>query len=172
MQKFNETTPQDSEKNQKSLDPLAYTGRLGGGLMGDVRRRLPHYWSDFRDGFHPKCLGSTLFLFFACLAPAVTFGGMMAIETGGQIGAVEMILASAICGTIYALFSGTPLIILGGTGPLLIFTAVLYGLCGKMDIAFLPTNAWVGLWSALFLLILSVTDASSLMRFFTRFIDE
>ena len=158
MQKAPSSNELSSEKKNNVSDGLAYTGRLGGGVMGDIRRRLPHYWSDFRDGFHPKCLGSTLFLFFACLAPAVTFGGMMAIETGGQIGAVEMILASAICGTIYALFSGTPLIILGGTGPLLIFTAVLYGLCDKLDIAFLPTYAWVGLWSAAFLLILSVTD--------------
>jgi len=172
MQKLPDTNDPGLKKNPEISDGLAYTGRLGGGVIGDIRRRLPHYWSDFRDGFHPKCLGSTLFLFFACLAPAVTFGGLMAVETGNEIGAVEMILASALCGTVYALFSGTPLIILGGTGPLLIFTAVLYGLCDKLDIAFLPTYAWVGLWSATFLLILAVTDASSLMRFFTRFTDE
>lgn len=151
---------------------LAHTGKLAGGLVLDVKRRWAHYGSDFRDGLHPKCLGSTMFLFFACLAPAVTFGGLMAVETGNQIGAVEMILASAICGIVYSMFSGQPLIILGGTGPLLIFTAVLFRLCDQMEIEFLPTYAWVGLWSALFLVILSVTDASCWMRFFTRFTDE
>ena len=151
---------------------LAHTGKLAGGLVLDVKRRWAHYGSDFRDGLHPKCLGSTMFLFFACLAPAVTFGGLMAVETGNQIGAVEMILASAICGIVYSMFSGQPLIILGGTGPLLIFTAVLFRLCDQLEIAFLPTYAWVGLWSAVFLVILSVTDASCLMRFFTRFTDE
>jgi hypothetical protein len=113
-----------------------------------------------------------LFLFFACLAPAVTFGGVMAVETGGAIGAVEMILATAVCGIAFALFSGQPLVVLGGTGPLLIFTAMLYRLCGDLEIPFLPTYLWVGLWTALFVVLLAVTDASAMMRFFTRFTDE
>ena len=153
-------------------DGLAYTGKPAGGLRQDLARRLPHYAQDFRDGLHTKCLGSTLFLFFACLAPAVTFGGVMAIDTNNQIGAVEMLVASSVCGVVFALFAGQPLIILGGTGPLLVFTAILYRLCGDLDLPFLPTYAWVGFWSAGFLIILAVTDASCLMRFFTRFTDE
>jgi hypothetical protein len=153
-------------------DSLAYTGELGGGLRRDVARRLPHYLSDWRDGLHPKCVGSTLFLFFACLAPAVTFGGVMAVQTDNQIGAVEMIAASALCGVVFALVSGQPLVILGGTGPLLVFTAILFRLCTDWDVAFLPAYAWVGLWSAVFLLVLALTDASCLMRYFTRFTDE
>jgi len=151
---------------------LTYTGQLCGGLRHDVARRWPHYLSDFVDGLHGKCVGSTLFLFFACLAPAVTFGGVMAVQTDGQIGAVEMIAASAFCGVVFALISGQPLVILGGTGPLLVFTAILFRLCSDLSIPFLPSYAWVGLWSAGFLLILAVTDASCLMRYFTRFTDE
>ena len=153
---------------------LRYSGTLFGGLVQDFRRRMPHYRSDFVDGLHPKCLSSTLFLFFACLAPAVTFGGIMAELTGNHIGAVEMILGTAICGIVYALFSGQPLIILGGTGPLLIFTMILYQLCSPehLDLPFLETRAWVGLWTAFLLLVLAATDASCLMRFFTRFTDE
>lgn len=151
---------------------LPYSGRLFGGWIADIRRRLPHYASDFRDGLHPKCLASTLFLFFACLAPAVTFGGIMGQLTGNQIGAVEMLAASAVCGIVYALFSGQPLIILGGTGPLLVFTGILYRLCIDLQIPFLPTYAWVGLWTALLLVVLAATDASCLMRYFTRFTDE
>ena len=151
---------------------LAYTGRLAGGLRADVARRLPHYVSDLRDGLHPKCAASVLYLFFACLAPAITFGGVIAVETGGQIGAVEMLVATAVCGVAYALLAGQPLIILGGTGPLLIFTAILYRLCGNLELPFLTTYAWVGIWSALLLVLLAVTDASCLMRYFTRFTDE
>ncbi|MEX0818724.1 MAG: PTS sugar transporter subunit IIA [Pirellulaceae bacterium] len=151
---------------------LTYTGRLGGGLRRDIARRWPQYLSDFRDGLHVKCVGSSLFLYFACLAPAVTFGGVMAVQTEGQIGAVEMLVASACCGVFYALFAGQPLIILGGTGPLLVFTAILYQLCSDLGLPFLPSYAWVGLWSAGFLLMLSVTDAGCLMRYFTRFTDE
>ena len=77
-------------------ESLRYSGRLFGGLINDLRRRLPHYASDFRDGLHPKVLASTLFLFFACLTPAVTFGGILGVATDGYIGAVEMIAASAM----------------------------------------------------------------------------
>lgn len=151
---------------------LVYTGRLFGGLVGDVRRRLPHYLSDFREGLNTKSVASTLFLFFACLAPAVTFGGIMADKTGSAIGPVEMLVATAACGVLFALVSGQPLVILGGTGPLLVFTEMLYILCLQLEIPFLPTYAWVGLWTAAMLVMLSITDASCLMRYFTRFTDE
>jgi len=151
---------------------LEYSGQLFGGLKRDLLRRKACYVSDFRDGLRSKSLSSTLFLFFACLAPAVTFGGIMGIETAGQIGVVEMLVASAFCGIVYALCSGQPLIILGGVGPLLVFTGILYRLSTDMQLPFLPTYAWVGYWTALLLLILAVTDASCLMRYFTRFTDE
>lgn len=166
------TAPAAIGEERPIAEAMTYTGRLFGGLMLDLRRRVPHYVGDFRDGLHFKCVGSMLFLFFACLAPAVTFGGVMAIQTDGQIGAVEMILASAFCGVAFALISGQPLVILGGTGPLLVFTAILYRLCADMNIPFLPAYGWVGLWSAGFLIILAITDASCLMRYFTRFTDE
>ncbi len=153
-------------------DALARTGRLWGGVRADWARRLPHYRDDFRAGLHPKVLSSTLFLFFACLAPAITFGGIMAELTGNNIGVVEMIVGTAISGVLYALVAGQPLIILGGTGPLLVFTMVLYQLTESLEIPFLEARAWVGIWSALFLFIMAATDASWLMRFFTRFTDE
>ena len=156
----------------KSEEGLQYSGRLLGGLMADIRRRLPYYASDFLDGLNRKCLASTLFLFFACMAPTIIFGGLMGRITEGQIGAVELIVATAFCGIVYALFAGQPLALLGGTGPMLIFTSILYAYCQTHDIPFLPTYAWVGLWTAFFVVIMAITDASCLMRFFTRFTDE
>lgn len=169
---FTARTSPEPAVGEKRSEGLSYTGQLCGGVRQDVARRWPHYLNDFRDGLRAKCVGSTLFLFFACLAAAITFGGVMAVQTDGQIGAVEMILASAFCGVVFALISGQPLVILGGTGPLLVFTAILYRLCSDLGIPFLSSYSWVGLWSAGFLLILAVTDASCLMRYFTRFTDE
>jgi len=172
LDEFERRTAPPPEVPPAVPEALRYTGRPFGGLLADIRRRLPHYASDFRDGLHIKCLASTLFLFFACVAPAVTFGGVMAELTDQQIGAVEMLVASAFCGVVYALLAGQPLIILGGTGPLLIFTAMLYEWCVRLNLAFLPARAWVGLWAAFFLILLAATDASCLMRYFTRFTDE
>ncbi|MEZ5941944.1 MAG: PTS sugar transporter subunit IIA [Planctomycetaceae bacterium] len=168
---FEERIAPESRTKQVE-DGLAYTGQFAGGLLADIKRRLASYWSDFRDGLHPKSLGSVLFLYFACLAPTITFGGLMESATGGRIGAMEMLLATAVGGFLFSLFGGQPLLILGGTGPHLVFTKVLYELCVQFQLPFLPTYAWVGCWSAIFLIILSLTDASCLLKFFTRFTDE
>ncbi len=174
LDRFDARTVPKAQPKEETSDGLSYTGRLFGGIIQDLRRRLPHYASDFRDGAHSKSVASILFLYFACLAPAVTFGGIMAELTDNYIGATEMLIGSAICGVLYALFSGQPLIILGGTGPLLVFTWMLYLLCGKLGLGdqFLETRAWIGLWTGLFLIILAVTDASCLVKYFTRFTDE
>ncbi len=161
-----------AEAAEKRSESLIYTGRLFGGLRQDVVRRWPNYLSDFRDGLHVKCVSSILFLFFACLAPAVTFGGVMAVLTQGQIGVIEMLVAMAACGTLFAIASGQPLLLLGGTGPMLILTGILYQLCSELNTPFLSTYAWTGLWTALILVLLAATDASSLIRFFTRFATE
>lgn len=152
-------------------DGLDVSGFMGG-VIADIKRRLPHYMSDFTDGLHAKSVATTLFLFFACIAPAVAFGGLMAQLTGGAIGAMEMIVATAIGGTIYALTSGQPLTILGGTGPLLVFTGMLYEMCDRLELAFLPVYAWVGIWTALFTILLAITNASAFIRYCTRFTDE
>ncbi len=168
------TTLAVAPRPRKVSAGLAIGGRPFAGIVGDLRRRLPHYIQDFRDGFQTKCVASIVFLFFACLAPAVTFGGVMGGYTGGQIGAVEMLLATAVCGMLYALLAGQPLIILGGIGPLLIFTVILYRLCEDLGLAeqFLGVYGWIGLWTAMFTILLSVLNASNLMKYFTRFTDE
>jgi mannitol/fructose-specific phosphotransferase system IIA component (Ntr-type) len=180
-QRAGEVTGEGIPTLEYHVDPLAPSGRLAGGLSADLRRRLPHYVDDLRQGLHSKTISATLFLFFACLAPAITFGGLMGDETEEAIGTVEMIAATAACGIAFALLGGTPLDVLGGTGPLLVLTALLYDLSGGLaefvgrpggQEFFLSLYAWVGLWTALLLILLAVTNASFLMRYVTRFTTE
>ncbi|MCB9637276.1 MAG: HCO3- transporter [Myxococcales bacterium] len=151
---------------------LQATGQFLGGVKQDLARRAPLWKKDFSDGFHPKVLASIFFMFFACLAAAVAFGALTSTLTGGQIGVVETILASAIGGILWSVFAGQPLVIVGATGPNIIFIGILYALCKRYGLPFLPTAMWVGLWSMLYMWILAATDASALIRFFTRFTDE
>lgn len=153
-------------------DELRWTGRPLGGLRDDLARKLPYYLGDFRDGFHPKVLGSTLFLYFACLANAIAFGALTGLLTDNLIGIAEMLVVTAVGGVLFALFSGQPLTLLGGTGPITIFTGLLYALCNQNQIPFLATYAWVGIWSGIILIVCALTDASALMKHFTRFTDE
>lgn len=159
-------------KESQAEKAFEHSGKLFGGIVNDIKRRLPHYLADFKDGFHLKSLGSIIFILFASLAPAVTFGGFMSVYTEGQIGIVEMLLGTSICGILYSLFSGQPLIILGGTGPLLIFTSMVFSLCAQLNLPFLPVYAWIGIWSGIILFVLAAFEASVLMKYFTRFTDE
>lgn len=161
-------------KPREVSEGLKTDRRMMAGVKADIRRRMPHYISDFTDGLRAKCLASIVFMFFACLAPAVTFGGFMGLETDGAIGAPEMLISTAFCGLVYALLAGQPLIILGGIGPLLIFTIILYQLSLDMGQGenFLGVYGWVGIWTAVLTVLLGITNASNWMRYFTRFTDE
>jgi len=141
-------------------------------FVADVRRKLPFYASDFVDGFNIKGLATILFLFFACLAPSIAFGGLLAFLTDGEIGTVEAILATAVGGVVYALFCGQPLTLLGSTGPVTIFLALLYVLCRQLAVPFLPGLFWIGMWTAVLMMVLALTNTSRYIRFFTRFTDE
>lgn len=125
-------------------DGLERTGRFCGGLFADIRRRAPYYASDYYQGFRPKVLASILFMYFACMANAITFGLLTAFVTNGEIGTTEMLVVTAVGGVTFAVLSGQPLTILGGTGPIVIFTGLLYTACQGINTPFLPTYAWVG----------------------------
>ncbi|HZF65938.1 MAG TPA: sodium bicarbonate transporter family protein [Chitinophagaceae bacterium] len=161
-----------NEMETTNTNELEWTGRLFGGFKDDIRRKAPHFKTDFTDGLHSKVAGTTLFLFFAALANAIAFGALTGLLTGNEIGIVEMLVVTAIGGILFALFAGQPLTILGGTGPIVIFTGLLYTVCNQLNIPFLATYAWVGIWSGILLLICAFTDASALMKHFTRFTDE
>ncbi|MCO5603243.1 hypothetical protein L7F22_057391 [Adiantum nelumboides] len=145
---------------------------FGAGIRKDLERRLPYYVSDFADGLHPKAVASVFFLYFACLAPCIAFGGLLSHVTAGHIGVVETITGAAGVGVLYPLAAGQPLTLLGPTGLMVVFCGLLYKVAVRMGLPFLPIYGWVGIWSCLFLIILAAIEASDLICHFTRFTDE
>ena len=133
-------------------DPPLFEPFLAG-ILRDYRMRLPLYKSDVTDGLNVQCLAATLFLFFACLAPAVGFGALFGSVTNGAIGTMEMVSSTAACGVIYALASAQPMTIIGSTGPVLAFVATLVKLAEKLNLPFLPLYAWTGMWTSAILLV-------------------
>ena len=85
---------------------------------------------------------------------------------------MEQLLAASIGGVLFSLFSGQPLTILGATGPMLVFEEILYEFCERTELDYMPFRMWIGLWTTFFCLILVVSDASALVRYFTRFTEE
>ncbi|XP_055342148.1 band 3 anion transport protein-like isoform X2 [Paramacrobiotus metropolitanus] len=153
-------------------DTLRRTGRLFGGLINDVKRRFPWYWSDIRDGLNFQCLASIFFIFFANLAPAITFGGILEDKVKHYMGVSEMLIASSLCGMMFSLVSAQPLTIIGATGPLLVFEYSLYKFCKSSHIEFMPFRIWIGFWVAALAAIVTAFDLGVLIRHVTRFTEE
>lgn len=136
------TTDDDDDKDPPLFEPFLK------GIRRDYKMRLPNYGADITDGLNTQCLAATLFLFFACLAPAIGFGALFGSVTNGAIGTMEMVSSTAMCGFIYAITSAQPLTIIGSTGPVLAFVAALVQLAEKMNLPFLPLYAWTGIWTS------------------------
>ncbi|KAM6038615.1 electroneutral sodium bicarbonate exchanger 1 isoform 2-T2 [Theristicus caerulescens] len=161
-----------SKPEKHSGPELERTGRLFGGLILDVKRKAPWFWSDFRDGLSLQCLASFLFLYCACMSPVITFGGLLGEATNGHISAMESLLGASMTGVVYSLFAGQPLTILGSTGPVLVFEKILYKFCKDYALSYLSLRACIGLWTAFFCIVLVATDASCLVCYITRFTEE
>ena len=145
------------------------------GLLGDIRNVFnPYrYFADFRDGFNFQCLMVVCFVFFACLGTTLVFGGLYGEKTKQEIGVIESLLASLVYGVLFSLFSGQPILILGTSGPLLIFDEIIFSFSDRFLAGqFLAFRAWIGVWLALFLLMVVALQGSFLVRYFTRFSEE
>uniref|UniRef100_A0A8C0M7V1 Anion exchange protein n=3 Tax=Canis lupus TaxID=9612 RepID=A0A8C0M7V1_CANLF len=151
---------------------LQRTGRLFGGLLQDVRRKASWYPSDFLDALHPQCLSAVLCIYLATVTNAITFGGLLGEATSGAQGVLESFLGTAAAGATFCLMAGQPLTILSSTGPVLVFERLLFSFSRDYSLDYLPFRLWVGIWVATFCLALVATEASVLVRYFTRFTEE
>ncbi|ELK03021.1 Anion exchange protein 4 [Pteropus alecto] len=151
---------------------LQRTGRLFGGLIQDVRRKASWYPSDFSDALHPQCLSAVLYIYLATITNAITFGGLLGEATDGAQGVLESFLGTAVAGAAFCLMAGQPLTILSSTGPVLVFERLLFSFSRDYSLDYLPFRLWVGIWVATFCLVLVATEASVLVRYFTRFTEE
>ncbi|XP_017681083.1 PREDICTED: anion exchange protein 4 [Lepidothrix coronata] len=135
-------------------------------------RKAPWYCSDFSDALHPQCLSAVLYIYLATVTNAITFGGMLGDATANMQGVLESFLGTAFAGFIFCLFSGQPLTILSSTGPMLVFERLLFSFSQDHSLDYLEFRLWIGLWVAFFGVVLVATEASHLVRHFTRFTEE
>ncbi|XP_014043796.1 anion exchange protein 2 [Salmo salar] len=154
------------------VDPLRRSGRLFGGLIRDAARRYPKYASDLRDALNPQCMAAVIFIYFAALSPAVTFGGLLGEKTGGLIGVSELIIATAMQGVIFSLLGAQPLLVVGFSGPLLVFEEAFYSFCNANDMEYLTGRVWIGFWLVLIVVLIVAFEGSFLVRFVSRFTQE
>jgi boron transporter len=139
------------------------------GISDDFKKRGHLYLKDFEDFFNLKVLASVLFMFFTSIGPAVTFASLLQIKTKDDIGAVEVMLSTAITGVLWSFFAGQPLVILGVTGPVSILTISIYGISESWGLNFLPFYAWAQIWASLMHIVLAILNFCDLITLITRF---
>ncbi|KAI1710464.1 HCO3- transporter family domain-containing protein [Ditylenchus destructor] len=147
------------------------------GLVEDFKRRKRHYWSDYLDGLRghrtmQKMFSSVIFLYFACLLPAIAFGVLNDDNTNGGINVRKVIFAQAIGGIFFSVFGGQPMIVLLTTVPLAIYIKVIFRISEALGYDFFAMYACVGLWCQFFLIVYACTELCSLMKLATRSAEE
>uniref|UniRef100_A0A3B4ET42 Anion exchange protein n=1 Tax=Pundamilia nyererei TaxID=303518 RepID=A0A3B4ET42_9CICH len=153
-------------------EELQRTGKFCGGLILDVKRKLPFFASDFYDALNIQSLSAILFIYLGTVTNAITFGGLLGDATENMQGVLESFLGTALTGAVFCLLAGQPLTILSSTGPVLVFERLLFSFSKDNGFDYLEFRLWIGLWSAMFCLVLVATDASFLVQYFTRFTEE
>ncbi|KAL7835600.1 hypothetical protein SRHO_G00279470 [Serrasalmus rhombeus] len=153
-------------------DPLQRTGRPFRGLIRDVRRRYPKYLSDFKDALNAQCMAAVIFIYFAALSPAITFGGLLGEKTEGLIGVSELIVATCIQGVLFCLLGAQPLLVVGFSGPLLVFEEAFFSFCKSNGLEYLTGRVWIGFWLIIIVVVMVAFEGSFLVRFVSRFTQE
>ncbi|XP_061567608.1 solute carrier family 4 member 1a (Diego blood group) [Cololabis saira] len=153
-------------------DPLARTGYPFGGMFKDLKRRYRHYISDYTDALNPQVLAAIIFIYFAALSPAITFGGLLADKTDKMMGVSELMVSTSIQGVIFCLIAAQPVLVIGFSGPLLLFEEAFYLFCESKNIEYIVGRIWVGMWLIVIVIIIVAMEGSFLVRYISRFTQE
>lgn len=132
------------------------------------------YRKDWMDGVKgwTKTLSAVLLLYFACLAPTVSFGGLCAVLTNGNLGVIEFLVSHGAAGMVYSVLSGQPMTFIAPTGLTMAFMAALYRFSVLTGLPFLPLYGWVGLWTSGLLVLTAVGGFGRFIKYCTTFTDD
>ncbi|KAJ5795550.1 uncharacterized protein N7518_004090 [Penicillium psychrosexuale] len=139
------------------------------GMVNDVKRRAPYYWSDWTDAWDYRVVPATVYMYFANILPALAFSLDMFEKTSQSYGVNEVLLASVLGAFVFSLFAAQPLVIVGVTGPITVFNYTVYDIMAPRGTPYLAFMCWIGIWSLIMHWILAITNACNALTYVTRF---
>nr|XP_014341472.1 PREDICTED: anion exchange protein 3 isoform X1 [Latimeria chalumnae] len=172
LPEFKDASEEKKDGVEDKDDPLKRTGIPFGGLLRDIKRRYPKYLSDIRDALHTQCLAAIIFIYFAALSPAITFGGLLGEKTEGLMGVSELIISTSLLGILFSLLGAQPLLVVGFSGPLLVFEEAFYKFCQAQEIEYLTGRVWIGFWLIGIVFVIVAVEGSFLVRYISNFTQE
>ncbi|XP_012994639.3 anion exchange protein 3 isoform X2 [Esox lucius] len=167
-----EDQEEEEEEEDQEVDPMKRSGVPFGGLIHDIKRRYPRYVSDIKDALDSQCIAAVIFIYFAALSPTITFGGLLGEKTEGMMGVSELIISTATLGVLFSLLAGQPLLIIGFSGPLLVFEEAFYKFCQAQGFEYLTGRVWIGFWLVFIVLLIVAAEGSFLVKYISPFTQE
>uniref|UniRef100_A0A8C8ITD9 Anion exchange protein n=1 Tax=Oncorhynchus tshawytscha TaxID=74940 RepID=A0A8C8ITD9_ONCTS len=118
-----------------------------------------------------QVLAAVIFIYFAALSPAITFGGLLADKTEHMMGVSELMISTCVQGIIFAFIAAQPTLVIGFSGPLLVFEEAFFAVCIIEDYTLWAVSgqAW---WLADYRLLSWPWRAAFLVKFISRFTQE
>ncbi|XP_028919052.1 anion exchange protein 3 [Ornithorhynchus anatinus] len=170
----------DRDRDRRAKPPRRTEAPAPGGgpahgelwAVGGERPPEEEEQDDLRDALDPQCLAAVIFIYFAALSPAITFGGLLGEKTEGLMGVSELIVSTAVLGIVFALLGAQPLLVVGFSGPLLVFEEAFFKFCEARGLEYLTGRVWVGLWLAVLVVALVAAEGSFLVRYISPFTQE
>ncbi|KAK5170808.1 hypothetical protein LTR04_003397 [Oleoguttula sp. CCFEE 6159] len=130
------------------------------GMINDVKRRTPYYWSDWKDAWDYRVVPATVYMYFANILPALAFSLDMFAKTNASFGVNEVLLASVLGAVVFALAAAQPLVIVGVT---------VYDIITPRGTNYFSFMCWIGLWSLVMHWVLAITNSCNALKYVTRF---
>lgn len=121
-------------------------------------------------------------------------------KTEGMMGVTELIVSTATLGVIFSLLAGQPLLIIGFSGPLLVFEEAYFKVadlkcccsegvfvlrsaflarlcfshqfCQAYNYEYLTGRVWIGFWLIFIVLVIVAAEGSFLVRYISPFTQE
>ena len=141
------------------------------GMYHDIRRRIPYYWSDLKDGLNYRTFAGTIRILFVNLLPALAFQLDMTRQTHGYFGINEGLFSSALAAVVFSTLSAQPLTVVGITGLISLFNYTIYDIAVAQGVADLYPQliAWVSIWAAITHWGAAIFNLCDYMRYITDF---
>lgn len=93
----------------------------------------------------------------------------MFVKTDNSYGVNEVLLSSVLGCVVFGIFACQPLVIVGVTGPITVFSYTVYDIVVPAGYNYFGFMAWVGIWALIMHWFLAITNSCNGLTFITRF---
>ncbi|NXS18918.1 B3AT protein, partial [Mystacornis crossleyi] len=93
-------------------------------------------------------------------------------KTKGMMGVSELLISTCVQCVLFSLLSAQPLLVVGFSGPLLVFEEAFYSFCSSNGLEYIVGRVWIGFWLILLVLVVVAWEGSFLVRYLSRYTQE